>query len=570
MLFNSLFICRTGFSKQTDAGATLLLFLWLCGGLTYVLPNHGGAGLNLPQNLMAWGFMALISLWCIFHFSSGKIIILPAGSGLMIAGVLLWSLPLLWTPRADWRLNALPKVIALWGLAGFYVLLLISTSCRRMRTRWLFILVLATLIQAGYALWQLKDLAELPRGRPYGSFQQANVLASFLVTGLACALWLFLQQGRRAVRFTSGCALFIIPAVLVFLQSRAGNIGAILSTVLLISLVCMHKKKRSMLALFIIASGAGAGFFGFCNGHYFFPHFMPAVKESSTLSRWNMVKLTLQMIQMHPLAGNGYGSFEAVYGQLAQATSTGLDNATIEYPHNEFLYAWAEGGLTAVFGILLMVAGIFRRLWSTGGTRFVGVALLLPIAVHMNLEYPIYQSMTHGLTLVMLLVVCAGGSNHRESAESVTDHSAGRLPPGYFNLTWRCLAGLLSIGVFLFMMTGLQTQQEITRAEQRGLRPLAFEEQSVMHSLLNPYSQFSRIDFDRHVALLLRFNQTRDAHLLAQFRFWAERYLHVHNNPEVYFSLLKILRAQQSPSAESVCREAKGRWINDPRFICQE
>ncbi|MFU2317527.1 PglL family O-oligosaccharyltransferase [Rahnella sp. PCH160] len=348
------------------------------------------------------------------------------------------------------------------------------------------------------------------------------------------------------------------PAVMVFLQSRAGNIGAILATVLLLSLVITHKKMQVAQAVLIMAAGTGTGLFWLYYGHLFFPFFTPAIKESSTLSRWNMVKLTWQMIRLHPLAGNGYGSFEAVYGTLAKAAGTGLDNDTIQYPHNEFLYAWAEGGLTAVCGILLMIAGVFRRLWSAGGTRFVGVALLLPIAVHMNLEYPLYQSATHGLTIMMLLVV-SGAAARRNQVERQ------RLP-----LVWRSALMLIPLAVLVFMITGLQTQQKLTVIEQQKLLPLAFSEQTAVDSFANPYSQHDRIDFDRHVALLVRFNQTKDLSLLESFSQWAENYLQVHNDPSVYASLLMIARAQNLPSAGSICQGAKGRWLTDPRFICEK
>lgn len=559
---SGLFLLPSLSDERINIGVSWPLFIWLCGGLNFVLPNLGGSGLSLPQNILTWSVMSLIALWCVYHLTmrakGADKMRLPPGSRLILAGVVLWSLPLSWSPRTDWQLNALPKVLALWGMAVFYVLLLCTTSCRRLRSRWLTILVIAVLMQAFYALWQLKDFAELPRGRPYGSFQQTNVLASFLATGLACALWLFLQQGKRLRRAICGAALFIIPVVMVFLQSRAGNIGAVLASGLLLSLAFLHKKKQAVQAVLMMAAGAGTGLFWLYNGHLFFPFFTPAIKESSTLSRWNMVKLTWQMICLHPLAGNGYGSFEAVYGALAKVSGTGLDNDTIQYPHNEFLYAWAEGGLTAVSGILLIVAGVFRRLWSAGGTRFTGVALLLPIAVHMNLEYPLYQSATHGLTLIMLLVVCGGGAQRNKEDRQP-------LPR-----VLRGVIALIPIAVLIFMVTGFQTQQQLTRIEQQGLLPFVFNEQAVTDSLLNPYSQSGRIDFDQHVALLVRFNQTHDLALLETFSEWAEDYLQVHNDPSVYASLLMILRAQRLPSAERICQEAKGRWISDPRFICED
>lgn len=546
--------------SNTNSGVTLLLSLWLCGGLLYVLPNRGGAGLNLPQNLLVWAIITLIVLWCIFTRPLPRRFTLPAGTGLLLAGALLWSLPLLWSPRPGWQLNALPKVAALWGMIGFYFVLLCTTSCSRLRSRWLIIIALAALTQTGYAIWQLADASSLPDGRPYASFQQVNVLASFLATGLACALWIFLQYGKGSQRFISGAALFILPAMLVILQSRAGHIGAILSTLLILAVVFAHKKKRSAVAAFIVVAGTGAGFLWLYAGHYLFPGLTPplADKDGSTFYRLYMLKLTWQMILQHPFAGNGYGSFEALYGQLAQFTQPGLETATIPYPHNEFLYAWAEGGLLAAAGLLLMVIAVFRRLWAKGGTKLIGVALLLPVAVHMNLEYPLYQSATHGLVLVMLLIV-SGSGVEKSASEAEIKHN---------KWPWRVLFGLPALATLIFMLGGLQTQARLTSIEQRGLMPLAFNEQAEVDALLNPYSQFTRLDFDRHVALLLRFNQTHDAALLNEFRGWAEAYLQVHNDPSVYFSLLMIARAQRLPEAGLICLKAKGMWLADPRFHC--
>ncbi|WP_407438435.1 hypothetical protein [Lelliottia sp.] len=70
------------------------------------------------------------------------------------------------------------------------------------------------------------------------------------------------------------------------------------------------------------------------------------------------------------------------------------------------------------------------------------------------------------------------------------------------------------------------------------------------------------------MALLLRFNITRDAALLTRFREWAERFSTVHNNPDVSHSLLMIVRSEGDPSAQALCLNAKARWPDDPRFDC--
>lgn len=68
---------------------------------------------------------------------------------------------------------------------------------------------------------------------------------------------------------------------------------------------------------------------------------------------------------------------------------------------NFSIHGWK--GLVAVAGVILMIGGMLKRLWSREGRRWIGLAMLLPIALHMNLEYPLYQSVTHGLVLVILL-----------------------------------------------------------------------------------------------------------------------------------------------------------------------
>lgn len=545
-------------NRRADAGVTLISGIWFCGILNYILPNHGGAGLNLPQNLLAWSAMALIGLWCLYRLPQKREVALPSGTLLVMAGILLWSLPLLWTPRADWRLNALPRVLALWGMAGFWLLLLYATSGIRLRARWLLILVTAALMQAGWAVWQFFQPDVLAGGRPYGSFQQVNVLASFIATGVVCALWLFLHN--RRYRWVSAVAVLILPAVLVILQSRAGSLGAASGVILLSLSKWSQQKRRITTAFLLITAGIGIGLAGLHLINVIYPDFSVIVdKENSTSARIYMLKLTWQLILTHPIMGCGYGSFESLFGQLAQITPPGLEADTMQYPHNELLYAWVEGGIVAVIGILLIVFGILKRLWGKGGTKYAGVALLLPLAIHTNLEYPLYQSATHCLTLIMLLVI--------SGRQIVTTHEDEIKQP---YRVWRIPAGILTVAILLFMITGLQTQARITKIEQQGLMPLAVNEQAELKALLNPYSQYERLEFDRHVAMLLKFNLTRDPALLEQFRHWAEAYLELHNDPSVYASLLMIARAYHQPNAENICQQARGRWLSDPRFVCAE
>lgn len=544
-----------------------VLMAWLCGFLLYVPDNHGGSGLNLPQNLMAWGGMSVIALWCLIQrpVMSFPLRAQPdVGLILLLAGGILWSLPLLWSPESDWQLNAAARVAGLWGLLGLFMLLRRMRLNRKQRQLWLLILVISALLQGAKALWQLN----LQAGRPYGSFQQVNVLASYLATGLACALFLFLRTRRAGYRKITAAALFILPALTVLLQSRAGWAGAVSAVVVLFFSAGRVRRgypvSDRVLAAGLLLSGAAGGLIWLYVCPHFFPEwYFPAPdKASSTASRLYMLKIVCHLIQMHPLAGSGYGSFEALFGQSAALVYSGLEASSVTHPHNEILYAWVEGGLPALAGLLLMVAGVLKMVWSCRGLRGAGVALMLPLAIHINLEYPLYLSATHGLVLVVLMVLSTAWNNHQPQALS-PEMSSGRIMAGV-----RVSGIVCSLLVMLFMFTGALTEVRLTAVERQGLLTLASDEEAVMPTLINPYSQYTRLDFDRHVALLLRFNITRDPALLARFRLWAERYLQVHNDPSVYHSLLMITRQQGLPEAESVCAAAHGRWPEDKRFVC--
>ncbi|EPM0023507.1 Wzy polymerase domain-containing protein [Citrobacter farmeri] len=499
--------------------------------------------------------MALIVIVCIFTVKAGRCIF-PPGTGWIMTGAVLWSLPILWSPVIAWQWNALPKVLALWGLIAVWLLLLRSGCSFRLRNPWLLILVAAAILQVIYGAVQLSDLPNLVGKRPYGSFQQVNVYASFLATGLLCALWLFTRCRHRIPANLSAIALVFIPAMLVLVQSRTGYLGAAIGAVIL--LVIAGKTRRTGVALLLLAVGVMIGLFLLRFGPQLFPGMIPSMveKEGSTLERWYILRLTWQLILNHPFVGNGYGSFEALFGQLAYLMPAGLRYTTIMYPHNELLYTWMEGGVVAVAGVLLMVGGILKRLWGKGGRRWAGLALLLPIALHVNLEYPLYQSVTHGITLILLLVITGpAGRVH---------HSVSR-----FDNAQRIGAGIVASGVLVFMVTGVITEVQLTRIEQQGLVPLAQDESTVVASLINPWSQYERLDFDRHVALLMKFNITQDPTLLTQFQTWAEAYIRVHNNPDVYNSLLMIYRALGAPSAQTLCLRANVMWPEDVRFNCQ-
>ncbi len=550
-----------------------LLLAWFCGGILICLPNNGGSGLALPQNLLAWSLMA-----CLYIISSAHN---PGLSGTlswrkyiggMFFGLLLWLLPLLWTKELSWFVNALPRAL---GAIGFFLLLYKLRSyeiTEKARLQIITIVILSALIQSGYATIQLLSDAKIQGGRPYGSFQQVNVLASFLATGISCATLVytrkefFLQGGNlyHSIywKILSGIAIIMLPAVIILLQSRAGYIGASISVIVILTAQGLNGQKCAVFqASLLIFCGILLGVIWLQYGHKLLPGLaLPIIsKEGSTSSRIHMLSVTWKMILSHPFLGNGYGGFEAVYGHFAMRIPPGIEGDTVTHPHNELLFAWAEGGIIAAGGLIIMIVSAVRFIFLPTAMATCGVALVVPLLVHMNLEYPLYQSASHGLLMIILL--CVAGPLHTNAIVKFKKPSIRKFIPVVINIT-------TGMCVLSFMVTALITQHRITLVERHNLTELAFNEDNVMKELINPISQNTRLSFDRHVSLLLRFNTTRNPDVLTEFYTWGNDYLKTHNDPNVYDSLIRIANAMNSPESKRLCEEAHGRWQSDIRFNC--
>lgn len=84
---------------------------------------------------------------------------------------------------------------------------------------------------------------------------------------------------------------------------------------------------------------------------------------------------------------------------------------------------------------------------------------------------------------------------------------------------------------------------------------------------INPYIQWERYQYIRHINLLLQFNQNPAPALLTLFRVWAEQYIQLHNDPNVYQSLIMITQYQNDLSQANHLRDtAHALFPQNPAF----
>jgi len=406
----------------------LFSFYWLI--LLHIpWPNSGDYGMNLPMNLLSWWIISLLGL-ITWPFLGTKTVRITPTCLMLLAGAVLFTLPALWSPR-DALPIALPRLVGIWG-GVFAYLTFLQQPIREKETVALFYLLAAAAViecvlsLAGfycpqYLPFPLNSLAEKYSGYASGIFQQRNVTASFLATGLG-ALFYLLADARRGlyqpraerVRFMMMCvAIMMLTATLVLLNSRIGWIGG-LTAMGCASLLFGHSRFRYRTtrwrrALILLLPLSG-GLLGTLMLHQ--PIVDSLMHESSNHQRWLTVEYTLCMISHHPWQGWGLGMFEPAFQHfMAALPGDNPSREMMQHPHNETLFIWAEGGVLALAGGLCLLWGwiiLCRRrksLW-----QWAALLTTLPILLHTQVEFPLYYSVAHFFALLLLMAASEGNA----------------------------------------------------------------------------------------------------------------------------------------------------------------
>lgn len=548
-------------NKKTHGLIIILLFFWFSGVMHIFWPNMGGVGLNLPLNMMCWAMIAIVVFVYWISSSSEKTIITTPLSKLlaMATGILL--IPIFYT-RPEWYASAGLRLAGLVGGLIFYFTLLQCRFSQQQRQFLLYTLLLAVFLESLLSLLQLfspefsNNWMPFPitNGRPYAIFQQVNILSTFIATGLALTLMFYLLPNfawldtrYERVRFYAlSILLFIFPMLLILTQSRVGYLTGAVIVIFYIMIYGSQRLKRSVGAILLMACGALSAYGLMLYSGELINHTM------SNSARSIMLKDTLAMVLEKPLAGWGYGGFEFSFQhfRLSHLQST-MGVGIVIHPHNELLFWWAEGGVVALGGmILLIVAGLgvirsaYRSDQKKNGRMAEGIALcllMLPIIIHTQTEYPFYLSAVHWAIFLLLLALVDSLVNTSLPQDNCTSSRHYLL---------RVTFSILAIGTICLMITGLLSGQALTRAEKAGLTDLA-EAKERMH--INPWMLSERWQFDWQVHNLLVFNQTGDPRLLNEYARWAEDYLTRHVDRNVYATLVAILEQQKKNIQYTQC-----------------
>lgn len=399
--------------------AEILLLILLVLAPLYYHPNLGGEGLRLPNNISQWLVVTLFVSLSFWQILKRRVLVLPKYFWLVAAFPVLATLsgfiagveqPLKWAFR----------LLFIWGGLAFFVALFQQGFKRARWDRLLFLIVIAALIHALVGLLQIGFKLELPfwlpknpNGIPGSYFQQINNHASFQVTALVISLYLLsrplFHQGHNLAKAVIFLSVLTGSFIIGISGSRIGFLGLLIA--LPIALIALkpafRARKKTLLiffTLFVVSFSTGL----FFSGDRLADKTTAMQAGYSGDARLGMYSISWDLIKEKPLFGHGIGSFPRVW-QYAKADfyeanpDAKLPDDFVSHPHNELIQWAVEGGATAVVGLVILLVGTLWILSRHQRRGWVYGAMLVPLAIHTQVELPFYLSMLSYLVFVLLL-----------------------------------------------------------------------------------------------------------------------------------------------------------------------
>lgn len=525
--------------------------IWLTLLLHLPLFNSGGDGFILPQNILTWMVVTCMCCSAIFSVNSLKICF-PRTSMLLLISVFLMTLPVLWARSSDLIYESVQRFMGMWGGVFFYTCLLQMRFNERMRWYIIFFIVLSACIESLIVLQELFYPQTLDSVRSQfiehngrgalGTFQQVNVTASWIATGLASCLSLAYplcirrypsddsKSAKRNVFSLYGIfyslAIILLTATLVLTQSRTGWLGGGLCCLILYVLIAKALRGGNSFningCLIIFAPLAGI-LTGLLMMNVTASQAM-AQHAGSNHQRLLTLKITWEMIRIHPFTGWGIGSYRLAFQKyLASHFNPNPSRELMAHPHNELLYVWFEGGIVALTGIIVaMVAALRLLLCQKDGDGFLRWTILIPVMIHTQLEFPLYYSASHFIILLLIMAVL----------EPQKVFSSVLNKPG-LSSTARCVLYSAATGftciILLWLGSILRLENTLSRFEEN----LLAEPQDIARMYIPPLSGL-RYNHDMKTLHLINFYDNHQLKEIDEYIIDNERWLKLHPDPDDY------------------------------------
>lgn len=538
---------------------SLSILFFVCAH--FFQPNPGGSGLHLAFNAASWIPASIAIAIALFHVAKQGLVKYSTLTLVLLFAVTLLSLPLLYHDASPQL--AIGKFLGLWGGLLFFIALQQFPFSNKQKQWLLWCIIGSVLIETlfGYIQYLFLDAGNsfgynVIANRPYGIFQQPNVMASFLATGLAIASYFLARQPIKyrenivALTLLYATIIFTLPLI-VILASRTGWIATIFSLALLTPYMWKYCTKKRFfswaLALVIGFSGSFVLFHLSQNDDLSKVSLISQKADLESPRRYTFPQ-ALDMFLEKPITGYGYGNFEAEYTlytakqhQISSSYKPGLPS--MDHPHNEVLYWGVEGGIIAILGLMIAAGGVLLKIRkSKTDTQFALLALIAPIFIHSQLEYPFYHSMAHWFTFIILLFWIDQLSCKYKKLRfgDIT------------KVALRVSSLVLPIVTAFYMLSALHTNWVLTKFETtRPMNP------DILNQVTNPVVWEDRFNWDVLSAQLTIGIINKKPELITPYITWSKELIKTKPRPAFYQNLIIAYQALgQEQHADDIRREA--------------
>lgn len=553
-------------TSTARAFGVISVLYWLLG-MHFFMHNPGGAGLYLPFNAWGWIFASLVMALGLWQVTLRQRLVFSPLLMLLWLGALLLLLPMAY-PGFALKDYAIPRLLGLFAGLLFLACLYQWRLERGARDRLLYLLLGAVAIEALLGLVQYYLLTpgnwlgyDTKINRPYGIFQQPNVMASFMATGLSLAIWLELRG--HASPWLRGLRYGVILAttlLLVVVQSRVGQLGGGLALLLLVPQLYRQGLLARVFGLVLLGVVVGLV------SQYWVSGINRGMSEYlSGGARSDIWPFTLNLLLQHWLLGVGYGGFEFTffhaYTEARQVDPhVGMLIYNLDHPHNEFLYWAVEGGLAPMLGMVLMGGALLWWLGRAGIVRGAALlALVTPILLHTQTEYPFYHAIALWWALLLLIHVV----DAEVEEEGLAGHANWREHVCRPWLLLRFAAIAIPLIVVPFMLTALHTAWVVTKYERGG-----YKQPELLLQIINPVAWLNRVEFDVNSVRFGAAMQRRDLAELRAYVQWGSEFVRHTPRSAIYGNMVTALRMLgEKTQAEQLRRDALLLYPQDASLL---
>ena len=393
-------------------------------GMHLYLPHVGGGGLYVPYNIFGWstiGILLGISFW--YTSENRKLDF----SKFQIFGWVMFILFLIpmYYPNNEFAYRSTYRILFVAGGIALYGVFIQMRLNKDDKAHILLIILVAVFIQSMVGIIQYYGLFSTPFSLfekkifPYGTFQQKNVMTTFLATGIGISLFLLTNRLGLLKHKIYLYFLLLVPftssLIIIAIKSKAGYIALFSTIIFQLFLVNFNSKKLRVwfLSLFL---GLFIGWISPKAVNYSKSSTVP-LYERDIKSQMSTIKTRVlyystswQMFMDNKIFGVGYGRFpREIRNYLAKLRSKSPESdfkisEYIDHPHNEILLWVSEGGVAPLIGFIILIFSFIAMLSKRSRSDvFLCFSLISPIGFHAMFELPFFISVPHWITIIFLI-----------------------------------------------------------------------------------------------------------------------------------------------------------------------